>query len=448
MPRFVPDQKTDLKTAPITALKTGLKTSLKAARELGLKPSLLFLIYRLGVRSGWYRLVVQPPKSGENLQARPLPFTAAPVCPDLLREISPEKIAAILAGEVEIFGALREKLDFSVTGLLEHWTRHEAAAISGPPKHWMINEGAISGPPENQMMYKGVLSGGDIKFLWEPARFGWAAQLAAAYHSTGDERIPAFLAETLANFMRLNPPYCGPHWANGQEVALRLLHLAMAFGAFAEAMPGFGDVLAAHAARIPPTLVYARAQNNNHLLSETAALYTAGLTLPDHPRADRWRKLGWDGFTAALLDQFDADGAYMQQSTNYHRLALTLALWMQAAAESAGASLPPASLDRLAAGTLWLLARCDPESGAVPNLGPNDGAHILPLSSRPFADYRPVLQARRPRGTRRCPHRRDRASRTRCRSRRSAWRPRWTRTMRGSRRRPGTRPGRPNPAWR
>jgi len=43
--------------------------------------------------------------------------------------------------------------------------------------------------------------------------------------------------------------------------------------------------------------------------------------------------------------------------------------------------------------TNWLLRLSDSESGRVPNLGPNDGAYILPLTAQPFADYRPVLQA-------------------------------------------------------
>jgi hypothetical protein len=43
--------------------------------------------------------------------------------------------------------------------------------------------------------------------------------------------------------------------------------------------------------------------------------------------------------------------------------------------------------------TRWLLALVDLESGGVPNLGPNDGAYIQPLTICPFQDFRPVLQA-------------------------------------------------------
>ena len=84
-----------------------------------------------------------------------------------------------------------------------------------------------------------------------------------------------------------------------------------------------------HASRIPPTLSYARAQNNNHLLSEAVGLYTAGCALPYHPEALRWRELGWRWFNQGIQSQFSEDGAYMQHSANYHRLALQLALWMR-----------------------------------------------------------------------------------------------------------------------
>ncbi len=60
---------------------------------------------------------------------------------------------------------------------------------------------------------------------------------------------------------------------------------------------------------------------------------------------------------------------------------------------SLGEPFPDRVMYKLAAATQWLLKLVDPESGGVPNLGPNDGANILPLSTCPFSDYRPTLQA-------------------------------------------------------
>jgi 8-oxo-dGTP pyrophosphatase MutT (NUDIX family) len=74
---------------------------------------------------------------------------------------------------------------------------------------------------------------------------------------------------------------------------------------------------------------------------------------------------------------------------------LTAALWafsIQRPGDSINC-LSPLAISRLQAATTWLLALLDPDSGQVPNLGPNDGANIFPLSILPFADYRPVLLA-------------------------------------------------------
>jgi hypothetical protein len=192
----------------------------------------------------------------------------------------------------------------------------------------------------------------------------------------------------------------GPHWESAQEVALRLIAFVFAAQVFASSQHAtpqraalLAQAVADCASRIPPTLVYARSQNNNHLLTEAAGLFTAGLALPDLAQAISWRKLGWRWFIFGLLDQISADGSYTQQSTNYHRLMLQTALWTASVAIRAGETLPGEVCQRLEAATRWLLALIEPQGGRAPNLGPNDGADILALTTCPFDDYRPVLQA-------------------------------------------------------
>lgn len=145
--------------------------------------------------------------------------------------------------------------------------------------------------------------------------------------------------------------------------------------------------------RIPPSLNYARAQNNNHLLTKSMGLITAASVLPTHPLAEKWRLLGWRWFHRGLQTQIAADGSYNQHSANYHRLMLQTGLWVHRVAQALGLSFPKLSMNRLAAATKWLLRLLDPNSGHVPNLGPNDGAYIFPFSVLPFHDFRPILQA-------------------------------------------------------
>lgn len=53
---------------------------------------------------------------------------------------------------------------------------------------------------------------------------------------------------------------------------------------------------------------------------------------------------------------------------------------------------PSSMVERLQAACGWLSAMVDPLSGDAPNLGANDGAHLLPLAGTPYRDYRPSLQ--------------------------------------------------------
>ena len=193
---------------------------------------------------------------------------------------------------------------------------------------------------------------------------------------------------------------CGPNWESGQEVALRLiacLFAAQVFAPSARSTPqrtvGLLKAVVDHAERIPPTLMYARAQNNNHLVSEACGLYLAGVALPEHPHAAAWKKMGWRWLESALRSQIDPDGTYVQHSLNYHRMVLHLALLAQAGARTIQQEFSPAVKQRLAAATRWLLAQMDWPSGDVPNLGNNDGANILPFGASQFRDHRPVAQA-------------------------------------------------------
>jgi hypothetical protein len=288
---------------------------------------------------------------------------------DLLNEAD-----EIVAGQARLFGGPPVALRLNAPGPLKHWSAYEKG--------------------------QGLEAIQDIKLIWEPGRFGWAFTLGRAYCMTGDERYPAAFWSYVEDFLDANPANLGPHWASAQEVALRLISFAFAMQVFAastqtsaERTNRLSQAIAEHAARIPSTLAYSRAQNNNHLLSEAAGLYTAGVVLPGHPSARRWRELGWHWLNIGLQNQIAPDGAYVQHSTNYQRLMLQAALWVRAVAARQGQALPDETLSKLSLATRWLLALLDEESGQTPNLGPNDGAYILPLCACPFSDYRPVLQA-------------------------------------------------------
>jgi hypothetical protein len=353
-------------------------TWLKTLRQLGFKQTGLYALYQLELKSGFLRWLTVPPVQSTSANFRnsiPLPD------PTQLKEILGTKglgslfaeADEIVSGKMKLFGGFPVVLDLLPPSPVKHWTLYRDLRFSDQE---------------------------DIKFIWEPGRFGWAITLARAYFINHDERYAQAFWRYTEIFLDNNPAYLGVHWISAQEVALRLTCMVFAFQVFSNSVHSTSNRVARlvtsiehHAMRIPPTLTYSRAQNNNHLLTEAMGLITAASFLTNHPSAKKWHSLGWKWFHKGLGSQIAPDGSYNQHSTNYHRLMLQSALWVHLIAQSSSVSFPRLSLDRLAAATKWLLRLLDPTSGYVPNLGPNDGAYLFPLTVLPFQDYRPLLQA-------------------------------------------------------
>lgn len=350
--------------------------AIQAGRELGLKGVWLYALYQAGLRSGYYRLRTPhrpfPPERAPSLHLEAIPLPSAERLQRLLAGKADEITAEadeIVRGRLRLFGGEWGELQLAPPVKPVHWSRRHAPS-------------------------------GDVKLLWEPARFGWVFALGRAYLLTDDERYPQAFWQRWEEFQDANPVNRGPNWESGQEVALRLIALGWAARLFADSAQTTAGrkarltaSLIDHARRIPPTLIYARAQNNNHLVSEAAGLYAAGILLTGLPEAQRWKSLGRRWLNRALQSQIEEDGEYAQHSTNYQRMVLQLALFAEALARRTGEFLPSATMERLGAATLWLLAHFDPNSGRAANLGHNDGSNPLPLAAAEFTDYRPVLQA-------------------------------------------------------
>jgi len=245
--------------------------------------------------------------------------------------------------------------------------------------------------------------GGDVKYCWEVARFPHAYHMAraATFYPDRAERYAAALAAQIAQFVAANPVGVGIQWASGQEIGFRLLAwlfaldvllLRTASGRAAEAQ--VAAALLDGARHIEEHLDYARiAVYNNHLLSEALALFAVGSLLPDTADGIRWRALGRRILVEEAERQFYEDGGYIQQSHNYHRVALQDYLWACSFARAMGDRPADAWLRALNRSLDLLLAHQNPADGRLPNYGSNDGALPSPLSTCDFSDLRPVLQA-------------------------------------------------------
>jgi hypothetical protein len=358
-----------------------LAVALKYICQLGPSQVALYALYQLGLRTGYFRWKT----AGGRLMKDDCPRSPVPdlfSLPDreplksTLGEAGQRRLLSeageIVAGNYRPFGGEPVPLQLSFQEALSHWTAYETHKVPVPTSRYSVP---------------------DIKLVWEPARFGWAYALGRAFHLTQDERYAEAFWRHTETFLDANPPYLGPHWMNGQEVAIRLMALIWAQQVFKPAVASSPDrrgrlaeAIAKHAGRIPLTLLYARAQNNNHLLTEAAALYGAGLAC-GHAY---WRVLGWRWLNRALQGQISGFGEYIQHSANYHRVMLSTVLWVNAIRK---AEWPYATRQALGRASHWLFSLLDPATGQVPNLGANDGALLLPLAACLYHDYRPVVQA-------------------------------------------------------
>ena len=278
----------------------------------------------------------------------------------------------IAAGYFHPFCGEQAKLDFSLPRPLLDWTT-----------------------------YSDLVDGIDIKKIWEPARFCWSLILAQAYVTTKNESYIEAFWKYFHEFNNSNLPYLGPNWVSAQEVALRAINWLLIMPVLKSAacttkahLDALFSSLWQHFLRLPPTIAYAKSQNNNHLLSESLGLFLLGnFFASKSPLARKWQKNGESLFEQTLLTQIEADGTYCQHSTNYHRMMLHLALIYSNILKAKRKSLPGPVLQRLLSATLWLNDQLDIHSGRVSNLGHNDGTLLLPFGCQDYHDYRPTLQA-------------------------------------------------------
>jgi len=218
-----------------------------------------------------------------------------------------------------------------------------------------------------------LFAAGDIRPVWEKNRLLAVPLLAALHRISPGEGHLARAEALLGDWCRANPPFRGPAWGCGQEASFRALHLLLARALLdqdgAPPAPGMAALLALHARRIAATRAYALAQDNNHPISEAAAAFALGAA-------------GEAGRLAALSARLIApDGGFSQVSPGYLRAlcdTLSVVEWLR---RRAGAPPLPAPFAERAAAAARLLGRlASPGTGALPRIGPLDGARVADLS--------------------------------------------------------------------
>jgi hypothetical protein len=240
----------------------------------------------------------------------------------------------------------------------------------------------------------------DIKGVWELSRFAWVYPLVRAWVADGEPRHVERFWTLLEHWMEANPPNRGPQWMCGQEASMRLIAVAFALQAFRD-HPATTDarvrltarLATATAGRIRAHLGYALSQRNNHGISESLGLFTAGASWPGLAASAAWRDQGLETLFPQVEDLVDSqDGGFSQHSTNYHRLFLQLMTWAEVVLGAEGQMLPPRTRERVAHATQFLANLLEPD-GTVPRYGADDSANLFPLSGLPAHDFRPAVVA-------------------------------------------------------
>src|SRR5690606_4241552 len=120
----------------------------------------------------------------------------------------------------------------------------------------------------------------------------------------------------------------GPNWMCSQEISIRVLNWFFVLFYFRNS-----PVLTDHRVNIILQSITDQMQHvwsnrrfarylvrNNHVLSESLALYVTGVLMPFLPESNRWEKEGKATFENEIMHQIYEDGTYLQFSMNYHRM--------------------------------------------------------------------------------------------------------------------------------
>lgn len=361
-------------------------------RELGLRGTAFRLSWEL--RTRFARGEAGAPASPDRLRLERLPFGGAgdvreilrPHLGDLERGALVARARDAVAGRIRCFGGWTGDYGQPVD-----WYKNPRSGARWPSQiHWA------------EAQRQPTTEHGDIKLTWEIGRFPHAFDLARASVWSPSEAgmFADTLAEQVADFDEVTPFGMGVHWASSQEIAFRLLAWLFAFGilrdhpAVAALEPRIARALHLGAVHTERHIDYAKhAVHNNHLLSEALFLLMAAVLLPPSDEGERWRREAMDVLTAQSERQFYPDGGYIQQSHNYHRLAIQVMVLASRFVAVDGRAVPAPWTDALRRSVAFLAAQQNPSDGRLPNYGFNDGALPMVLTSCHFSDFRPTLQA-------------------------------------------------------
>ena len=361
-----------------------VRTSLK----LGWDNCLAIVVHRFFIFTGYYK--------------RCLPLATCPI-PELIKDV-PNIVSSQTEWEDQARSSCLIEADRLLDGHIKYFGKYFHKV--GTPPLWFIDplNGQNFCESSIHWTHCKIFKSFDIKRVWEASRWTWAPLFARAWRYTGQDIYIDVLNEWIKDWSIKNY-FCGaPNWMCGQEVAIRLLHALQAWQIIEsprkipKLSKGRKKFVELHLRRIDLTTRYAKAQQNNHWVSEAAALFIAGhwLTLFSDQKdfdANYFAQKGRQSLERSVGELLLQDGSFSQNSLTYHRLLLDTLI--QVELWRIRFQLPEFShafKKRCYFATKWLKAFVDPITGDGPNLGHNDGALCYKFDNLSYRDFRSTLQ--------------------------------------------------------
>ena len=294
-----------------------------------------------------------------------------------------EKVNHILQGDVLFFSSF-----WMGYNKLDSWTKNlESGLDFGAGKHWTQIE---SYDPRK----------GDIKYVWERARFSYLFDIMRYDAATGEDHS-TFVFNEITDFIKNNPLNTGPNYVCSQEISIRILNWLLLLNFYKKSTSLTEETFSLIIRSIHGQLkhVYSNidfsciAVRNNHAITECSMLYIAGILFPEFPESAKWKKVGLKRLTKEVEYQIYPDGTHLQYSTNYHRVVLQTLTYVLAIMSINKEPVPEVICERYCKSIEFLFRCQDSKTGWLPNYGANDGALFFPLSDCDYRDYRPQLDA-------------------------------------------------------
>lgn len=352
---------------------------IKVFLGIGLVNAAHFTVYKVKLRTGFLALKtpVSDINAGPFFRAISNVIAEDDSCPLVVSEAD-----ELLRGRLRLFHG-----EFFNAGSPPKWFQHSEDRYVG--MHW-------TSVPIN------AVAGEDVKHTWDLSRFNWAIILACAFQETRNKRYIEALNFWLSDWNKWNASNTGVNWACAQEASIRVISLLQSsyiLNQYGTPSKPFARFVAEHLHRISSTLQYSIAQQNNHGISEAAALYVGGLWLKRcsdcTPKnlVENFETTGRRVLERLVRDLIGADGSFSMYSITYHRSVLdTLSVVEFWRRELGAAKFSPAFYSSCSRLTTFLYQFVDAKSGDAPNIGANDGTmSFLPMVNG-YRNFKPSLQ--------------------------------------------------------